>query len=136
MHLVEQVADLPVPLALDQPEVPVHEEKRARGTVDDGKLRSAWLPPALAERDLVNALERPTREEKVAVAAVADGNVELIEIGGRFERLGQARRLVVVPRAPNAPVDFLETDQVGLFVCDDPDNPLEAIAAVAPANAL
>ena len=52
------------------------------------------------------------------------------------EGLGELPRLVVVPRPPDVAVDLLEADQVRVLLLDDPDDPLDAVAAVAPADPL
>ena len=72
---------------------------------------------------------------EVAVAAVLQPHVELVKVGHGVEGLGQLTRLVVVPRSPHVPIDLLEADQVGILVLDDLDDPFQAVAAVATADA-
>ena len=51
-------------------------------------------------------------------------------------RLGEAPGLVVVPRPADVAVHFLEADEVGLRLLDDPDDPLDSVAPIAAADTL
>ena len=55
-------------------------------------------------------------------------------MGDGIEIIGQQPRLIVKARAANIVIDFLQANQVGVFLLDDFDHPLEPVTAVAAAN--
>ena len=57
-------------------------------------------------------------------------------MGRRMQGLGQLPGLVVVPRPRHVAVHLLEADQVRVLLLDDPDDPLQPIAAVPSADSL
>ena len=132
----EQVPGLPVPFAFGQAQVPVHQVNGALRRLDDRHLGTSRLSFLATQRDLVMGLERPSREDEVAIPATLEPNVELIEVRRRLEGLCQLPRLVVVPRPRHVAVHFLEADDVRVLLLDDPDDPLEAVSAIPPAYSL
>ena len=134
--VVEEAADLPVPLVLEQAEMPVDQAEPPFRGLDDRDLGPARLPAPEPERDLVQVAGRPARQDEVAVAPLPEVDVELIKRSRRVEGLGEALGLVVVPRPADVPIDLLKADQVGGFLGDHPDDPLDPIAPVAPSDPL
>ena len=49
--------------------------------------------------------------------------------------LDELTRLVVVPRSSHVTVHFLKTDQVGVLILDDLDDPIQTVASITPADA-
>ena len=133
--VLEQMQGLPVPFALGQAEVPVDQVERSFGAIDHGQLRSPRPSVIEAQRDLVVRPKWPPRKAEIAVSAVLPLDVELEEVRGGVEGLGQRMRLIVMPRSRHVAVDLLKTDQVGILVFDHLDNAVEAITAVTPADA-
>ena len=56
--------------------------------------------------------QRPARDDQVAIPAHFEAHIVLIEYGGGIEPFAQQLRLIVVARAADVVVDFLETNQV------------------------
>ncbi len=85
----------------------------------------------MANGHLLPAAEGPTRQDEVAVAALAVWHVELIQMGCGAEALGQHRRLIVEARPPHVAVHFLQANEVGILLPNDLDNSFQPVAAIA-----
>lgn len=134
--MLEDVVDLPMPEDFGQAQMKVDKLHGPFRRVDHHDLRAAHLVVLILEGYLMVTFERPTGQDEVSIAAVLDMDVELIEVLGKAEVIGQELRLIVEFRAADAPVDFLEADQVGVLFFNDLDNSLDPVPAIAAADSL
>ena len=130
----QQMVHLPMPLPFGQAQVPMDQVQPPFGRVDHDHLGAARTLASQAERNLMFAGQRPARQDQVAVAAALQPHVRLMQEGDGMEIVGQHPRLIVKARAADVVIDFLQANQVGIFLLDDFDHPLEPVAAVAAAD--
>src|SRR6266568_170261 len=81
-------------------------------------------------------LKRPPRQDEIAVAARLVRAIHLKERVLEVKVLGHQPRLIVEARAARVVIDFLQTDQVRVLLLDHLQNPFQAVAPVAAADAL
>ena len=68
---------------------------------------------------MVMRLQRPARQEQVAVPALAKPHVHLVDPFQVAEVVGQKLGLIVKPRTADVPIDLLQADDIGIFGLDD-----------------
>jgi hypothetical protein len=61
--------------------------------------------------------------------------VRLKQMTGRFECFSQQSGLIVVSRTGHAPVDFLQTNQIGIFGLDHVDDALQPVLPIPTSDA-
>lgn len=110
--------------------MPVNQMQRALRRLDDDELSTSRFTAAMTDRHLTFIAERPARQNQVAVAAFAVRDVQLKQMRLDAELMSEQARLIVVVRAADMAIDFLQTDQIGFLFLDDFDDSFETVAAI------
>jgi hypothetical protein len=134
-RVIEQMQNLPVSLALGQAKVPMDQVEGTLRAGDDSHLSPSGLPVLQPQRDLVVVPKGPSREDEIAIPSPFEFDVELKKKGHRMQGLDQPARLIVMASPRDIAINFLKTDQVGVLIFDDFDDPFQSIAAVTSADA-
>src|SRR6266446_6199455 len=84
---------------------------------------------------MMMALKRPTRQDQIAVTSLLVRTIHLKKRVFKVKVPGHHLRLVVEARPARVVIDLLQTDQVRVLLLDHLQNPFQAVAPVAAANA-
>ncbi len=134
--VLQQTTSLPMTFSLGQAEVPIHDVYRSCRGFDDGHLSSPRLSRLTRQLNLMMGTKRPSRQQQVAVSARLSANVELKHSMAEPQTLGKSIGLVVVPTATNVAIDFLKTNNVGIFNGDDVNHSVESVSTVSTTDSL
>src|SRR5579871_5434321 len=100
------------------------------GCFDDDQLRTTRFAPPLTDRNLRMGLEAPSGQDQIAVAALAVGHIQLIEMSLGADLRGQQAWLIVIIGSPYVTIHFLQANEIGLLLAYNLNDSFQPVATI------